>query len=56
MEIPGISQWIDGNSVATIGRVKQTALAVEILGSWKVCRALEVNFPRTFANVQGSYC
>ena len=35
---PGISQWIDGDCVATIGRVKQTARAVEILGSWKVSR------------------
>ena len=35
--ISGISQWIDGDCVATIGRVKQTARAVEILGSWKVC-------------------
>jgi len=35
----GISQWIDGDCVGTIGRVKQTARAVEILGSWKAARA-----------------
>lgn len=35
----GISQWLDGECVATIGRVKQTARAVEILGSWKAARA-----------------
>ena len=37
-DIAGISQWLDGECVATIGRVKQTARAVEILGSWKVCK------------------
>ena len=33
----GVSQWVDSDCVATLGRVKQTARAVEILGSWKVC-------------------
>jgi len=35
----GVSQWIDSDCVGTIGRVKQTARAVEILGSWKASRA-----------------
>ena len=47
---PGISQWIDGDCVATIGRVKQTARAVEILGSWKVSRYFAAQSKSLFFN------
>lgn len=35
----GISQWLESDCMATIGRVKQTSRAIEPLGSWKAARA-----------------